>query len=481
MATIPTYDDMLRTVGDGDPTEFVMACIQAYKNSDEYKTAVLADEYDHQRNRTILEYTKTLYTMSGVQTEDFTASNNRLCSNFFNRLNTQRCLYSLGKGVSFVGVGEGGADTTKEALGKHFDHDIKEAGYYALIHGRSHLFWDVDRVHVFKATEFVPLLDESTGELRAGIRFWQLDDAKPLVAVLYEEDGFTKFETGDDGLRETQAKRAYKTTYQTVPYDGEVEVVDEENYTSLPIVTMYGSRLKQSTLVGMRSAIDAYDLVRSGFANDMTDCAEIYWIVNNAGGMDDSDLMRFRDRLKLQHIATVDGSDGAGVTPYTQDIPYQARSQFLTEIRNGIYEDFGALDVHTVAAGATNDHIDAAYQPMDENADDFESWVGEAIVKLLALIGIEDEPVFSRTRISNQSEQVQMVVQESTWLDRETILRKLPNITPEEVQAILERSDEEDMARFAAIQAIQETETQDEDGEGRSDATDAGGKAVPLS
>ena len=465
MATIPTYNDMLKIVGDGDPTEFVMACIQSYKNSDEYKTAVLADEYDHQMNRTILEYTKTLYTMSGVATDDFTASNNRLCSNFFNRLNTQRCLYSLGKGVSFVDVGESGEDTTKEALGTHFDHDIKEAGYYALIHGRSYPFWDVDRLHVFKATEFVPLVDERDGELRAGIRFWQLAKDKPMIAVLYEEDGFTKFETTDEGLSETQAKRAYKTTYETIPYDGEVEIVEEENYTSLPIVTMYGSRLRQSTLVGMRSAIDAYDLVRSGFANDITDCAQIYWIVNNAGGMDDQDLMRFRDRLKLQHIANVDGSDGAGVTPYTQDIPYQARETFLAEIRNGIYEDFGALDVHTVAAGATNDHIDAAYQPMDENADDFESWVGEAIKKILALIGIDDEPVFSRNRISNQLEQVQMVMQEAQYLDDETILRKLPNVTPEEVQAILQRRDEEDEARFAAVQAIQETQLEEEEEE----------------
>lgn len=462
MATIPTYDDMLRVVGDGDPTEFVMACIQSYKNSDEYKTAILADEYDHQQNRTILEYTKTLYTLSGTKTDDFTASNNRLCSNFFNRLNTQRCLYSLGKGVSFVGAGESGEDTTKKALGTHFDHDVKEAGYYALIHGRSHMFWDVDKLHVFKATEYVPLVDESTGEPRAGIRFWQLDSSKPLIAVLYEEDGFTKFGSTDEGLEITQPKRAYKMTYQTVPYDGEVEIIGEENYTSLPIVTMYGSRLKQSTLVGIRSAIDAYDLVRSGFANDMTDCAEIYWIVNNAGGMDDADLMQFRDRLKLQHIANVDGSDGAGITPYTQDVPYQARETFLAEIRNGLYEDFGALDVHTVAAGATNDHIDAAYQPMDENADDFESWVTEAIVKLLSLIGIDDEPVFNRTRISNQLEQVQIVLSEAQYLDRETVLRKLPNITPEEVQAILERSDEEDMARFAAVQAIQEAEEGDE-------------------
>lgn len=464
MATIPTYQDFEEVASGSDEAiaEFVMACIMSYRNSDSYKMAVLADQYDKQQNVTIREYTRTIYSMSGVETSDFTASNNKLCSNFFNRLNTQRCLYSLGKGVSFIGAGESGEDETKKAFGPHFDHDIKEAGYYALIHGVSYMFWDMDRVHVFKATEYVPLVDETTGEMRAGIRWWQLSKEKPLMAVLYEEDGFTKYQTGsNNGLEVIKPKSAYKTTYQSIPYDGETEIVSEENYSAFPIVRMYGSRLKQSTLVGMRDAIDAYDLIRSGFANDLADCAEIYWIVNNAGGMDDQDLMKFRDRIKLQHIANVDGSDGAGVTPYTQDIPYQARQQFLTEIRSDIYEDFGALDVHTVAAGATNDHIDAAYQPLDENASDFETWVGEAIISLLALVGIDDEPVFTRNRISNQLEQVQMVIAEAQWLDTETVLKKLPNLTQEEVDAILERTEQEDMARFAAAQATQE-ETEEE-------------------
>lgn len=446
-----TYQDYQSATNNGTSSvpQFVLAAISSHTNSDDYKLAVIADKYDRQQNVTIREFTRTVYSLSGVEVKDFTASNNRLCSNFFNRLNTQRCLYSLGKGVSFVGVGESGEDETKKMLGPDFDHVIKEAGYYALIHGVSFLFKDMDATHVFKLTEFVPLLDEDTGELRAGIRWWQLDKSKPLVAVLYEEDGFTKFRSDDeDGLVVTQEKRAYKTTYETIPYDGSEEVVGEENYGSLPIVPMYGSRLKQSTLVGMREAIDAYDLIRSGFANDLQDCAQIYWIINNAGGMDDADLMRFRDRLKLQHVAVVDGAEGAGATPYTQDVPFQARQAFLAEIRNGIYEDFGALDVHTVAAGATNDHIDAAYQPMDENAADFESWVSDAIRRILALSGIEDEPVFSRTRISNQLEQAQMVLSEAQYLDRETVLKKLPNITPEEVQVIIERSDAEDMARL---------------------------------
>ncbi len=443
---IYTYQDMQEAP---DLKKFVLNAIMKYKQSDMYRTALDADEYDAQRNVTISKVVPMIFNAAGRKVEDFTASNNRLACNLFNRLNTQRCMYSLGNGVSFVDPydAQTGRDETKERLGPNFDHNVVEAGYHALIHGVSYLFWDMDRTYVFKATEFVPIDDEYDGTLRAGIRFWQLDKNKPLNAVLYEEDGFTVYRQGSEGLEEYQPKRAYKVTYQYTDFDNELVVTGEENYTALPVVRMYGSRLKQSTLVGMREAIDAYDIIKSGFANDVTDCAQVYWIVENYGGMTDDDLREFLDRIKLNHIANADTQAGGKVTPYTQDVPTEARTKVLEELRNGIYEDFGALDVHVVSAGATNDHIDAAYQPMDENAADFEHWVGDAITRLLALQGIEDEPVFRRNRISNQMEQVQMIVQEAAWLDEATVLRKLPNVTPEEASAILEANEDEDIAR----------------------------------
>lgn len=450
-----TFQDFEKT---DDVAGFVLSAIAMYKTTDEYKTALLADEYDAHRNPTIRNVVKTLYTASGVQVEDITASNNKIGCNLFNRLNTQRCMYSLGSGVSFVDPYElasgDGRDETKEKLGKHFDHTIKEAGHHALIHGRSYLFWNLDRVYEFTVPEFVPLDDENDGSLRAGIRFWQIDQSKPLNAVLYERDGYTKFRTNKKGeLEEVEPKRAYVVTYQYAEADEEITVLDEENYSKLPIIRVYGSRLKQSTLVGMREAIDSYDLIQSGFANDLQDCAQVYWLCENYGGMDEDDLAKFLDRLKLNHIAEVDTTAGGKVSPYTQDIPYQARLTYLSDIRARIYEDFGGLDVHTVAAGATNDHIDAAYQPLDENAADFEHWVGDAIIQLLELQGIDDTPIFRRSRISNQLEQVQMLVAEAQWLDQATILRKLPNVTPDEYTAILENIRQEDMMRMEVMQA----------------------------
>lgn len=448
-----TYQDFIKDTEQTGEAYAVKTAIERHCTTELYKTAKLADQYDQQKNPTINDYVRTIFNASGVQVEDITAANNRISSNFFHRLNTQRCTYSLGNGVSFTdhvekATDEEGnevkVDTTKVRLGNRFDTDLKKTGYKALIHGVAFGFWNVKRLHMFPVTEFVPLWDEDTGALRAGIRFWRLDDDKPMIAVLYREDGFVTYRS-ESGLNnmtfhtEDERPKPYKVTISSTPADGD-EIVGESNYGVLPVVPFWGSDLHQSTLVGMREKIDSFDLIRSGFANDLQDVSQIYWIVENCGGMSMADLMKLRDRMRITHfVETNTGDDGGHITPYTQEVPYQARQQYLDSIRAGIYEDFGALDVHTVAAGATNDHIDAAYQPMDENADDFEYQVIEFVQQILKLVGIEDTPIFKRNRISNQKEQTDMVLEAAQYLDDETVLRKLPFITVDEIPDILAR------------------------------------------
>ena len=164
--------------------------------------------------------------------------------------------------------------------------------------------------------------------------------------------------------------------------------------------------------------------------------------------MTDEDLTRFFDRMKLKHVASVDTTDNGKVTPFTQEVPYQARESVLKLIREDLYGDFCVIDVHSVAAGDTNDHIEAAYQPMDNQALKFERQIRNAIMDILALQGIEDTPVFTRNRVSNVREQVEIAIMEAPYLDDETILRKFPNITPDEVQQILERRDAADFSRM---------------------------------
>ena len=446
-----TFQDFQYDTNKSGISASIDKAINLHKATLEYKTALDADNYDMQRNTTIMQFTRKLFTNDGEYTEDQTASNNKICSSFFRRLNTQRNTYSLGNGIQFENT------EIKEELGTDFDTKLKVAGYYALIHGVSFMFWNVDHVHVYKITEFVPLYDEETGTLQAGIRFWQIDDNKPIYAVLYEVNGYSKYRksTKDKGgtgkFEEVSPKTAYRVTYSKAEKDTEAEIVGEENYNELPIIALYGSRLKQSTLIGMKGSIDAYDLVRSGFANDMADCSQIYWIINNAGGMNEKELGKFRDRLRITHIAKTTDED-ITVTPYTQEVPYQARKEFLDEIRSGIYEDFGGLDVHTISAGSTNDHIEAGYQPLDEQADDYEYEIIDAVERLERLIGVKEiqTPLFNRNRISNQKEKVDMVIECANYLDDETVLKHLPFLSSDEIDTVMERKDTESYVQFSS-------------------------------
>ena len=429
---------------EGNKTIFIEKAIRDYRTSDDYITAGTADEYNRQQNSFIIDFVNKWY-----ESEEKGIA---VCNNLFNRLNTQRCTYSLGNGISFED------ETTKEKLGADIDDVLFIGAYNALIHKKSYFFFNVDRVVNFTMREFLPLVDEETNEIRAGIRFWQIDSDKPCYAVLYEEDGYTKYK-GKNGYIDFEPiteKQSYIKRIEKSEAFGEKEI-GSENYGKLPIVAMYGTRLEQSTLVGMKRNIDALDLIKSGFADNVANVQQIYWIIDNAGGMNDKDKKKFKDDIMYNKVATVNSlADGVKVTPHQNAIPTDAHEKCIKELRSSIYEDFGALDVHTIAAGATNDHIDAAYQPMDENADDFEYQVIGLVRKLLSFTGIEDAtPIFKRNRVSNQKETTEMVLLAAPYLDDETIVKHLPFISVDELETIKNNKADIDITRLTDVDVIE--------------------------
>jgi len=455
-----TYQDYLESTNIVD---FINRAIGAHKSTELYRTAVAADLYDRQRNVTITALARAIRGKSASDGEAHEADN-RLCSNFFKRLNRQRVAYLLGNGVSFAHkekrLNENGVpvnvDATKEMLGQRFDGAVLRWAYKALIHGECYAFWGEDGLTIFPVTEFVPLRDEEDGELRVGIRFWRLAPDKPLRVELYEADGMTVFAsrpgtTGNDLVVKAE-KRPYIEITLSTEAEGDI-AAEGDNYPALPVIPMYGGEDRQSTLIGMRPTIDAIDIIASGYANDEQDCASIYWLIQNCGAMTDKDMQAFLRDIRERHIAQVDvtsfsGDPRGALSPYTAEAPYQGREAVLTYLQKRLYEDFGALDVHSIAASSTNDHIDAAYQPLDDEADLLEAQVIDAIQRGLALYGIEDTPTFKRNRVSNVKEAIEAVVLEAPLLDRETALELLPNLTVDQREAALARLDAENAARI---------------------------------
>jgi len=458
-----TYQDYEKAT---DKTKFVQSAISKYRGSAEYLKAVKEQEYMAGRNTEIMNTRKIIYDMRGIPMNNFTAANFKIRNRMIHRLVTDRCSYSLGNGVSFSDHKEKDnrdgqtvtVDTTKEKVGDEFDQAVYQWAYWAQANGAAYLYAHIGHEKdeweytLFRKTEFLPLYDERTGALRGGIRFWSIEWGKrPICAVLYTETGYTRYETPEkknslSALEEMEKERPYVETVDVSDAYGE-EVTGSEPMPMLPIFPLYSGQNKDSALDNLKPLIDAYDMILSGFANDLKDCAQVYWLISGGMGMTEPDKQQLLDRLILQHMAVIDG-ENSSITPYTQDIPYNARKEALNSLRDQMYENFGGFDVRMVSAGETNDHIEACYWPMDEEADAFEYQLIIAIRMILSMMGIEDTPVFVRNKVSNQKEMTEMILAAGAYLDSQTILEKLPWITVDEVDGILARLDEDSHERF---------------------------------
>lgn len=457
-----TYQDLIE-VGESEQArmEFCQSLISEHKASALYKRAVDADMYARGKNATIQKYQKVLYKLTGQAVPDKYTANHKCKSGFFKLFITQEASFQVGNGVTFE------KEETKKKLGKDFDTVFYKAVKAALVQAVAFIFFNLDHCELYKVTEFAPLYSEDTGALMAGVRWWQIDTGKPMRYTLFEPDGYTEYVRDDNGVdRVLKEKRKYKLNVSYTEADGE-EIVEGENYKTFPVIPLYGNIEKQSELEGKREQIDCYDLIKSGFANDLDDASMIYWTLTNCGGMDDIDVAKFIQRMKVVKAAVVgaEGDENPKAEAHTVEVPYQSRETYLERLRKDLYTDFMALDVSQIAAGATTaTQIKAAYEPLVEKCDELEMCLFEFINALLAVDGIDDTPSFKRSMISNEGEFTQMVLSAAEYLDEQTVLELLPWLPPDKVKEILDRKAVEEASRYKEMELeVEEMKRQKEE------------------
>ena len=454
MLTFNDLEEILKSNSEKEKMEFVLKAIKEHKDTTDYKIAKDAELYYKHQNPTIMRFQKWIYNQMGQKVPDIWSPNNKIASNWYNYFTTQAVSYLLGNGVTFCKK-----EQTKDKLGKDFDKKVQDVATHAKNGGVAFGFWNLDHLECFDLTEFVPIYDEDDGGLKAGIRFWQIDDSKPLRATLYEMDGYTDYiKRKNEDVAILHDKRAYTQIVRKNDIEGET-ILDGAPPAGFPIVPLWNIN-RQSDLVGNRGTIDAYDLMVSGLINNVSDGEFIYWILKNCGGMDSTDDAKFIEQLKLTRVAHADGDDGASVEAHNVNVEFQATAEALDRLTAQLYTDFMALRVQDLSAGnKTATEITAAYEPINQKTDQFEYQVTEFINGILALAGIEDEPTYTRSQMSNQSEMLEMVLQAAEYLDDEYVTTKILTLLgdADKAQEVLKRKDAEAADRYKQM----ETELED--------------------
>lgn len=439
-----TYQDFEKVINsEFAKQQFILSAIATHKSSDIYKTAWTAKEYFEKRNVTINKYEKWLYKATGEKVKDTISPNHKLSCGYFFWFVIQQNEYLLSNGVNFA------KPNTKDLLGgRQFDNDLKlKGGEAALWGGVSFGFFNRDKIHYFNILEFVPLYDEETDALKAGIYFWQIDSTKPLRVTLYEIDGYTDyiFNTDDkEGVRILTPKRPYNLNV-SVSEVGGMEILSGQNYPSFPIVPFWGNPEHQSEFIGMRTLIDAYDLILSGYANTVDEVSEIFWTLSNADGTDEVGAVEFKDMVKRLKVAT----DGA--TPHSIDIPVSSRESILEQLRTNMYTKFGAFDTKEIYSGnVTATAIETAYDNLDKKADRYETCVSDFINSILNLANIDDAPIYQRSIQRNKTEELDNILKAAQYLPESYITKKILTIFGDidQYDIIMQEMTETEAARY---------------------------------
>ena len=458
-----TYEDLV-ALGDNEARRiaFVQKVIAEHMSSVPYVTAALAEQYYAGLNPTINGYEKIIYDSLGKAHVDMWTANHKIASSFLTFAVDQEVSYLLGNGVAF------GKSQTKDKLGPEFDQDMMDALEYARVDGAAFGFWNLDHVDVFKLTEFAPLYGEETGELMAGVRWWQIDPDKPLRCTLYEPDGYTEYikrKTAD--MEVFREKRAYKIKVTRSEAEGEIST-DGENYEGFPIVPLYADKKRQSILVGKRNTLDALDLACSNMVNNVDEGNLIYWVLTNCGGMDDLDDAKFVERLKTLHVAHADGEAGASATAQSIEAPFQGTQATIDMLLKRLFDDFQAFNSEAVtASNQTATAIQASYVPLDLKCDKIERQVTRFILGILKLAGIDDDPSYTRNQLINRQEETQTIIMQSQYFDEEYTRKKLLTINGDidQYDEITKRINEEAISRLDNA-AGDEDEEDEGEGEG---------------
>lgn len=403
--------------------DFIYAAIADHETSNAFKVGQKAGLFYRHHDPNIEAYQNIVYDMEGKSHVDEVSPNHKIMSNFFADLIDQAIEYLLANGISFDNP------DIKAQLSNGLDGIIKKITCYAAVDGRAYGLIEPDGIKPMcfacqldgNEPCFVPLYDERSGDLMAGIRYWRLTPDYPRMAVLYEPDGFTEYQeeaNGEENKPEfavTQEKRAY--IINTVSSEAEGAYIAEgRNYSRLPIVEM-GYINNQSSLVGNEGTITAYNMVLSGFVNQV-DWNILYWIIENADGMSETDNINFLSDIIKTHVLHASGE--AKATPHEITIQYEARAQLLDRLRSQIYEDMGGVDVQKNSANMTATEIKSAYAALNRKCDKIETYIDEFLASALELLGYKNEAWhYQRDVTINAMEAAQIAVMAAPYLDDE--------------------------------------------------------------
>lgn len=447
-----TFQDLEKySVDEASKIEFVKLAIQEHMTSPEYRMASKAIAYYRHENPDIADFEKVVYDFLGIAHKDTFSTNHKLANAYYPLIIDMGTSHLLANGIGFENI------ALKDKLGANFDKVIKDIFTDARNCGVSYGFYNGEKLIHFKFREFKALPDEETGVIRAGIRFTQIDADKPLIAVLYEEDGYTEYVQPKDGemqFRKGADGKSGKRRYNGVEYANELQgvyEVDTDEKSVLPIYPLYNIQ-RQSAIAGNINILAAIDMINSGFINNVSEADMIYWILNGYNGMDAIDDANFLVHLMKNHVAHTENEEQS-ITPHQVNVQYAANETGAARLKRMLFDNMRGVLTETLSAGnLTATAIVSAYSAQRLNSGLLEDEVREFMQGIFRIMGEEEtEKIsFSYYETINSTESIANVLQSAQYLGESVTTRLIASLNGviDDLPDIEKEKAAEDLQRF---------------------------------
>lgn len=476
-------------------TNVLNTIIKDFIASDDYKEMIESDKYYESQNVKITERQKLMMLYEEREkiiegkvvkeqypytAPDLSRANHKLAHGYLYELINQCKDYLVGNPVKTEyddKIPENITETIDDILYKYNDwgkfnqENVKNAQKYKI--GWSRIVIDENtgnlRLLNVNSKQVIYFLNEYE-ELQCLIYLYtkvEYDDKGKKQEVKYAEvfdDTFKDVYKSTKGYKFTIDKEDVRllskiTQYETTTTD-EPHVIETEEILSwgrIPWVMWKYNDDNVDALKPIRCFIDIMDIDLSDLANNVDDIQDAIWILENYQGQS---IKQFMEDLKIKKAINV--GDGGKVDSKTVEIPTEAREKLYDRCEKNIYRfgrgiNFADRDKLGNASGVA---LKWSYGPLDEKADDLEENGQLALNDLFNLIftylnvlGIYKNEydsndikfIFDRHMITNELEQVNMVMNSTDLISRKTALSHHPFVDDAEEEIKEIESDEQEV------------------------------------
>jgi SPP1 family phage portal protein len=453
--------------------------------------------YDAQHD--ILRHRNT-YFLDGVEQTDTAKSNARIPHPFHRILVDQKIAYLIGKPL-VMGVAEpdiedpeaptpaeqkaqGAADEFRERLldqiGNHFDDLLNEWAKGACNKGVEWLHFYVDedgglQYCLVPAEQVIAVYDTQYQQrLMYVVRFYVYDivSEQGEVNQRYKVEWWSK-DAVEYWQQQLDGVFVHDPFYEQNPaphwsnfnthQPGKKE---PHGWGRPPFVRLDNNGDARTDLEPVKPLIDAYDMVKSGWANDLVDFQELVYVLRGYAPLSAelkeglSELAAFTKNLKTQKVISV--SSEGGVDTLSAEIPVEAKEKFLALTRKEIFFFGEGVDVDADAIQSPSGiALKFLYTSLDLKASRLERKFKKALTDFMYFVvqHINDTEgtaydytevtfTFNKSVIFNEKEKIDAVLASDGLLSKRTVLANHPFV--DDVDEEMARLDTEKQERLDA-------------------------------